>query len=425
MAEKDFIRARERRENGGRGAVLATMFMLFSTIQFLLNFAGAMGVVVQNQFGVSNALAQLGPAALFLAFLFMGIPGGMVLKARGYRFTAMLATGFAFAALGVQLVSGFAASFAVYVVGAFLSGFAACLLNIVVNPMLNSIGGGGNSGNRLVLIGCALNLVCGMLAPLVTGLLVGGDVESAKVMDVAPVLLVGMLIFAAAFAVVFMSRNIPEPRLEAVSVRIADVKEVFSFRHFAFGVLAIFLYEVIESGIPNMANLYMSNLKEVGPAVAGGVISAYWLAMTIGCAIGGLVGSRVSARAMMAACSLAGIGLLAAVILMPPGSVTILGATVPQSMVLMALCGFCTSIMWSSIFNLAVEGLGDRLELASGIFMTMVSGGMLLPLQGLLADKIGILSSYVLTILLFAYLFMYAVALSRPVARRRAEKALV
>lgn len=402
-----------------KGVVMATMFMLFSMIQFLLNFAGAMGVVIQNQFGVSNALAQLGPAALFLAFLFMGIPGGMVLRRRGYRFTAMLATGFAFAAMGVQLVSGFAASFTVYVVGTFLSGFAACLLNIVVNPMLNSIGGGGNKGNQLVLIGCSLNMVCGMLAPLVTGLLVGGDVEGAKVLDVAPVLVVGMLIFAAAFAVVFLSK-IPEPHLEPAPVRLVDVKDVFSFRHFAFGVLAIFLYEVIESGIPNMANLYMSNMKEVGPAVAGSVISGYWLTMTIGCAVGGILGSRVSARMMMALCSLSGIALLVAVVFMPLELVTVAGRTIPKSMVLMALCGFCTSIMWSSIFNLAVEGLGGRLELASGIFMTMVCGGMLLPLQGLLADVIGILNSYSLTIALFAYLFVYAVALSRP--RRSSEE---
>ena len=74
--------------------------------------------------------------------------------------------------------------------------------------------------------------------------------------------------------------------------------------------------------------------------------------------------------------------------------------------------------MWSSIFNLAVEGLGNRVEIASGIFMTMVCGGMLLPLQGLLADKVGILNSYYLTIALFLYLFLYAAVLSRPQARR-------
>ena len=400
-------------EMKGRGLVLATMFMLFSMIQFLLNFAGSMGVVLQNQFGVSNALAQFGSAALFLAFLFLGLPGGMILRHWGYRVTALVATGFACAAFAVQLVSGYAESFPVYVLGAFLSGGAACLLNLVVNPMLNSLGGGGKKGNQLVLIGCSLNLVCGMLAPLVTGLLVGGEVETAKVTDVAPVQLVGLVLFAVASAVVWFSK-IPEPAPETAPVRLADIKTVFTFRHFAFGALAIFLYEIIESGIPNMANLYMSNLKEVGPAVAGGVISCYWLTMTLGCAAGGLIGARVSARTMMATCSALGIVLLAAVIALPLEYVTVFGATLPKTMVLMALCGFCTSVMWSSIFNLAVEGLGSHLALASGIFMTMVCGGMLLPLQGLLADKVGILNSYSLTVLLFAYLFVYAVVLSRP-----------
>lgn len=396
----------------GKGLVIATMFMLFSMIQFLLNFAGSMGVVLQNQFGISNALAQFGSAALFLAFLFLGIPGGIILRRFGYRMTALVATGFACAAFAVQFVSGYVASFPIYVFGAFLSGGAACLLNIVVNPMLNSIGGGGNIGNRLILIGSALNLVCGMLAPLVTGLLVGGNVETAKVADVAPVQLVGLALFAVAAVVVWFAK-IPEPEAEKTAIRFAELKRLFSFRHFVFGVMAIFLYEMIESGIPNMANLYMSNLKEVGPAVAGGVISCYWLTMTMGCAIGGIIGARVSARIMMSVCSLLGVVLLTAVIMMPLEYVTVFGATVPKSMVLMALCGFCTSVMWSSIFNLAVEGLGNHLALASGIFMTMVCGGMLLPLQGLLADCVGILGSYWLTIALFCYLFAYAVFLSR------------
>ena len=397
----------------GSGLVIATMFMLFSMIQFLLNFAGSMGVVLQNQFHVSNALAQFGSAALFLAFLFLGLPGGPVLRRFGYRRTAIAATLFAVAAFAVQLVSGWVESFPVYVVGAFLSGGAACLLNLVVNPMLNTLGGGGNRGNRLVLVGCSLNLVCGMLAPLVTGLLVGGNVESAKVADVAPVQAIGGGLFLLAMLVVWLSK-IPEPHLESAPVRLADLKAVFSFRHFAFGALAIFLYEIIESGIPNMANLYMSNMKDVGPVVSGGVISCYWLAMTLGCAVGGLIGARVSSRTMMAVCSSAGVILLAAIVLLPARMVTVFGVTLPQTMVLMACCGFCTSIMWSSIFNLAVEGLGKHLELASGIFMTMVCGGILLPLQGLLADRVGILNSYGLTMALFAYLFVYAVALSRP-----------
>ena len=401
----------------GNGVALATMFMLFAMIQFLLNFAGSMGIVLQNQFGVSNALAQFGSAALYLAFLFLGLPGGLILGRFGYRRTAVVATLFAVAAFAVQLVSGWVESFPVYVLGAFLSGGAACLLNLVVNPMLNSLGGGGNRGNRLVLIGCSLNLVCGMLAPIVTGLLVGGNVESAKVADVAPVQAIGLVLFLLAFAVVWFSRRIPEPHPESASVRLADLKAVFSCRHFAFGALAIFLYEIIECGIPNMANLYMGNMEKVGPAVAGGVVSCYWLAMTLGCAVGGLVGGRVSPRTMMAFCSCLGVALLAAVMLLPLRLVTVFGVTLPQSMTLIPFCGFCTSIMWSSIFNLAVEGLGKRLELASGVFMTMVCGGMLVSLQGLLADHVGIIGSYGLTIALFAYLLAYALLLSRPVSK--------
>ena len=117
---------------------------------------------------------------------------------------------------------------------------------------------------------------------------------------------------------------------------------------------------------------------------------------------------------MMVACSLAGAALLTAIIFMPLEMVTVFGVTLPKSMVLMACCGFCTSIMWSSIFNLAVEGLGTHLEIASGVFMTMVSGGMLLPLLGLFADHVGILNSYSLVIGLFIYLLIYAAVLSRP-----------
>ena len=400
---------------------IATMLMLFTMIQFIVNFAGSMGVVVKNQFGASVTASQFGAAAMFLGFLFFGIPGGLILKRRGYRFTALFATGVAFAGMGVQLVSGIVASFPVYVFGAFVSGVSACLLNLVVNPMLNVLGGGGKKGNQLILIGCTLNIIGGMLAPLLTGLLVGGDIETAKVMDVAPMLVTAMAIYLTAFTVVWFVK-IPEPGLEAAGAPaesvFAAVKDAMRYRNLAFGVLAVFLYEVIESGIPNMANLYMSPIKEVGPAVAGTVVSGYWLAMAVGCGIGGIVGSKVSARTMMICCSLLGVALLAMAINVPYELVRVFSMTVPKSMIFAALCGFATSIMWSSIFNLAVEGLGNRVEIASGIFMTMVCGGMLLPLQGLLADKVGILNSYYLTIALFLYLFLYAAVLSRPQARR-------
>ena len=94
-------------ENKGNVFAIAIMFMLFFMIAFVTNFAGSMGIIVKNQFGASNTASQFGSAANFFAYLFMGIPGGLILKRKGYKFTALLAVGVGIAGLAVQLTSGF------------------------------------------------------------------------------------------------------------------------------------------------------------------------------------------------------------------------------------------------------------------------------------------------------------------------------
>ena len=89
--------------------------------------------------------------------------------------------------------------------------------------------------------------------------------------------------------------------------------------------------------------------------------------------------------------------------------------TVPVTALLFVLCGLCTSVMWSSLFNLSVEGLGDATASASGWFMTMVVGGGILPLfPNHIADKAGFLVSYVVPCGVFAYLILYSLKLSKP-----------
>jgi len=90
--------------------------------------------------------------------------------------------------------------------------------------------------------------------------------------------------------------------------------------------------------------------------------------------------------------------------------------TVPLTALLFVLCGLCTSIMWASIFNLSVEGLGKYTEAASGLFMVMVVGGGVLPLvQNAIADKSGFMLSYVVPGLGLAYLLVYALFFSKNV----------
>ena len=416
-------------KKGGNVFAIATMFALFFMIAFVTNFAGSMGIIVKEQFGASNAASQLGSAANFIAYLFMGIPGGLILKRKGYKFTALLATAVGFAGVGVQLASGYCESFVVYVTGAFIAGFSMCLLNLVVNPLLNTLGGEGKKGNQLVQIGCSLNSVGATLAPVILGYLIGGEVAKAKVVDAAPALMIAMGLFALAFLVVAFSA-IPEPhketaeekatRLNGGSSVFADIVSTLKFRHFTLGALAIFSYIIIECGIPNMANLYMTQEGSngfVGAAIAGSVVGAYWFCMMIGRLVGGAIGGKVSSRVMITICSLLGISLMLASIYCPVKMVSVFGKEFPLSMCFMVACGLCTSVMWGGIFNMAAEGLGKYIPMGSGIFMAMVCGGMMLPVQGLVADRIGILNSYWVTIGLLAYVLFYALIGSRVTKR--------
>ena len=413
-------------KQGGNIAAIATMFALFFMIAFVTNFAGSMGVIVKNQFGASNTASQLGSAANFFAYLFMGIPGGLILKRKGYKFTSLLAVAIGFAGVGVQQLSGYVESFSVYVTGAFVAGFSMCLLNLVVNPLLNTLGGEGKKGNQLVQIGCSLNSVGATLAPILLGYLIGGEVAKAKVADAAPALMIAMGLFALAFAIIALSR-IPEPHMETAEEKAArlaggssvvkDIVATLKFRHFTFGALGIFFYIIIECGIPNMANLYMTQEGQpwyVGATVAGSVVGAYWFCMMIGRLVGGAIGGKISSKTMVTCCALAGIALLLAAMFAPVKMITAFGKEFPLSMGLVALCGLCTSVMWGAIFNLAAEGLGKYVPMGSGIFMAMVCGGIVLPVQGYIADKVGILNSYWLTIGLLAYVLVYAHVLSKP-----------
>ena len=400
---------------------IVVMYLLFFMIAFVTNFAGSMGVIVKTQFGASNAMAQLGTLANFIAYAVMGVPAGVILKRKGYKFTSLLAVSVGFVGVGVQWLSGYAESFGVYVLGAFIAGFSMCLLNIVVNPMLNTLGGGGKRGNQLIQFGGSCNSIGGTLAPIILGYLIGGSAAAAQVGDAAPAMLAAMLIFLLAFVIISLTK-IPEPHIETAEQRAAakaqkDIYSPLSFRHFVLGAVAIFFYVGVEVGIPNTANLYMSANPAVGPAIAGTIVGLYWLMMMFGRLIGGVVGGKVSSKAMLVTVSSLAIAMLVCVMFFPEAwVVTFKGIELPVSMIIMFLCGLMTSVMWGAIFNLAAEGLGKYTPAASGIFMAMVCGGGILPFfQNLLADHSNYLISYIVPIAGLLYILFYALVGSKNV----------
>ena len=419
----------QKKTKGNLVAIIA-MFFLFAMISFVTNLASPMGDILKNQFSIPNWQGTLGVFANFIAYAVMGIPSGALLAKMGYKKTALLAIAVGFIGVGIQTLSGVAESFAVYLLGAFIAGFSMCMLNTVVNPMLNTLGGGGKKGNQLIQLGGSCNSLAGTAVIVMTGILIP-SIAKAQISDVFPLMYAALGIFAFAFLVILMSR-IPETNNSAAA-QVKDDSKIgpMSFRHFVLGAIGIFVYVGVEVGIPNVLQKWLQNeslnvlqVQQGAEAIAASVAATYWFLMLVGRLIGAAIGAKVSAKSMLTTVSSVGIALVLGAIFMSTETVVSMPVfknspdglfgfvNVPINAMLLVLVGLCTSVMWGGIFNLAVEGLGKYTERASGIFMALVCGGGVLPLlQNLVVDMqggVGYQASYWIVVAGLGYLLFYA-----------------
>lgn len=421
---------------------IVTMFFLFAMISFVTNLAAPIGTIWKGHYEWAG---MIGNFMNFLAYLFMGIPAGTMLVKFGYKKTALAALAVGAAGILIQYLSSVVGAdtatfsvggqpvmlnYLVYLLGAFVCGFCVCMLNTVVNPMLNLLGGGGRKGNQLLQAGGSLNSLAGTLTPFFVGMLVGTVTATTSIADVSVLLWIAFAVFVASFIIIgFVS--IPEPQNNTAGRKRKFSHSPWSFRHTVLGVIGIFFYVGIEVGIPGVLIFYLSDPAlglENGVALAGGIAAVYWLLMLVGrlssSAISGFVTSKVQ---LMVTSAVAIVLVLLAIFIssdvrisMPSYSVEegFSMAQVPIKALFLVLCGLCTSVMWGSIFNLAVEGLGKYTAQASGIFMMMVVGGGVMPwIQETIGRNAGWMNSYWLVIAMLAYLLYYALIGSRNVNR--------
>ncbi len=366
-----------------------TMMFIYGMISFVTNLAAPMGNVWKYQPGIdgSNMWGMMGNMMNFLAYLFMGIPAGKMLTKFGYKKTALIAIATGLAGVAVQFISGKVGicsacqsfslvggkpfSFYIYLLGAFICGFSVCMLNMVVNPMLNLLGGGGNRGNQLNMIGTTFNSFCGTATPILVGALIGEITKATKVADVNLVMFIAMSVFAGALVVLsFIPIKDPE---QGNTTEDIPVLAPLKFRHCLLGVIAIFMYVGVEIGIPATMNNWLADkdnspLKSLGyetqpewkgiektcetckahykdytaeaqaaeakkkeidaarelakkegkpwkeplgtAAVAGMVAGTYWFLMLIGRTIGAFIGGKVSSRILMTVTTATAIALI-------------------------------------------------------------------------------------------------------------------
>ena len=414
------------KKQGNIVAILAMIF-LFAMIAFVTNLCSPMAVILKNAFKVPEALAQVGNYGNFGDYLLMGVPAGLLIDKFGYKKTALAALVVGIVGLLIQWFSG-SMGFVVYLIGAFISGLCMCMLNTVVNPMLNLLGGGGKTGNQLVQIGGVFNSAAAVCVYMLMGSLIG-DAAKAKVSDAAPALFIALAIFIFALVVIFFTK-IQEPQHgSSCGASTNDKYSCYSFRHFKLGMLAIAVYGAVEVGPPTYILGYLTSAKDaVNPGLGmdagycGTLGAVYFIFMLLGRFIGGVVGGKISPKAMISSVSLVAIILVALGMMLPttqtiscPGidytTMSFVWGEIPVGIFAFLLVGFCASVMWGGIFNLATEGLGKYTAKASGAFMMMVAGfAVMIGLQAWVVDLThNYITSFIVVLLSAAYIFYFAV----------------
>ena len=412
------------------GAIIV-MIALFAMIAFVTNLCSPMANIIKAQGEISEVLAQIGNYGNFIAYLIMGIPAGMLISKVGYKKTALIGLAVGIAGILIQWGSSLMDAkenlglvFAVYLIGAFISGLCMCILNCVVNPMLNLLGGGGNAGNQLIQTGGVFNSLAAVAVYIIMGALIGEVTADTKIADATPALMIALGIFIVAFAVLSFTK-IDEP--EQAPVDMSLVKGALKYRHFVLGIIGIFVYMGIEVGTPTYVNMYLVNTPKLGinAATAGLIVAVYWALMMVGRFVGASIGSKVSSRAMITTVSIVTLILVSFGMFAPtdvtvsvPGidwaNLKLIWAQVPVGIFAFLLVGLCSSVMWGGIFNMAVEGLGKYTAVASGIFMTMVFGcAVMLAIQAQVAEMTDYMTSYWVVLFCAAYLLFYALVGSK------------
>ena len=397
-------------------AIIAMMF-LFAMISFVTNMAAPFGTIWKFQYSWAG---MMGNMMNFAAYLFMGIPAGIMISKMGYKKTVLVGLALGFIGVCVQFLSSRTGAetaifgglmnlnYFIYLLGAFICGFSVCVLNTVVNPMLNLLGGGGNRGNQYVQIGGSLNSLAGSLTPMLAGMLIGEVTKQTSMADVAPLLYIAMGVFAASIVIIGFTPLV-EPEQESGDT-MALIKGALGYKHLIFGVIAIFFYVGVEVGIPGEMIFYLNSLNiPNATAIAGSIATIYWFLMLVGRCISSFISGKVSTRTQLTVVSIVALVLLVLAIFIPESITMNFYAEVPVKCLFLVLCGLCTSVMWGNIFNLATEGLGKYTAAASGIFMTMVVGGGVMPLiQEAIANSAGYMVSYWLVVAMVAYILWFA-----------------
>lgn len=357
-------------------------------------------------FNLSYTQAMLIQFCFFGAYATVSLPAGALVKRIGYQ--KGIVGGLSVAALGCLLFYPAAEShsYPVFLAALFVLASGITLLQVSANPYVTALGDPATASSRLTMTQ-AFNSLGTTVAPFFGGVLilsaatVGADALSADAeadaVKVPYLMLAGVL---AALAVVFSRLKLPQIEMHENSAVAAEGESVWSHRHLVLGAVGIFVYVGAEVSIGSfLVNfLGLDSVAAMEEAKAAHYIAYYWGGAMVGRFIGAVVMRTVSPGLVLAFNAVAAILLVLA---------AILGAGA-LAMWAILLVGLFNSIMFPTIFSLALQGLGKQAGQASGVLCLAIVGGAIVPLiQGIVADTAGLQISFLVPVVCYVYIAYY------------------
>ncbi len=401
-----------------------TMVFLFFIVGFLTTangqFQGPLkAAFLQGTGDLKNTFATLITFSWFLAYPLTGGIGSSWVTKYGYKGTLIRALLVMIVGLGIFFLSSWftvqfpdsnvhiasatvPSGYFIFLLGSFVVGSAATILQVVINPYLTACEVKGTQAVQRLNIGGSSNSIGTTVAPyFVTGVVFGGLAMSDVKVSQLMIPFVSLMVIIAIVTFILTKLSLPDIHGTKASVGEKLEKSIWSFSHLTLGVIAIFFYVGVEVCIGANINLFALSLGGSFAEKAALMATLYWGGMLVGRLVSSSL-SNISPNVQLAVTTvLAAIFASAAVLLNNPW--------------LLVIIGLFHSVMWGAIFTLSVAKLGKYTSVASGVFMIGVVGGAILPLfQGMLADAIDWRWTWLIVIAGELFMLYYALIGYKP-----------
>lgn len=367
-------------------------------------------------FQLSFAQANLINLCFFGAYFLMSIPAGKLVAGIGYKKGMLL--GFVVAAIGAFLFYPAAAqrAYGLFLGALFVLASGITLLQVAANPYVAILGPPESASSRLSLTQ-AFNSLGVTLAPVVGSFLIlshlpkQANAALAAKIDVTAVQIPYLVIGGLLLLISFFLSKVTLPVIEhtnADETSLAGGGHAWNYKHLVFGVIGIFAYVGAEVAIgSHLVNYFaLPDVMNFSEEQGGQKLAFYGFFAMIGRFAGAYLLNKFSPSKILA---LTGIGAAALILI----SINTTGAVAMWSLLAV---GLMNSVMYPTIFTLAVAGLGRHTEEGSGLLCTAIVGGALVPmLFGAIADHSGLRLALLLPIVCYAYIMWYGLRGSRRV----------